>query len=100
MSAIDLPPKATGETVREEFDFLSLLSVGETLSSASCAASVYSGVDASPSAIISGVSTISGTKVRQFIIGGTVGVTYLIVCTVLTSLSEVLQISAHLVVTE
>ncbi len=100
MTSIDLPPKAAGEIVREEFDFLSLLSVGETLSSATCTVTVYSGVDASPSSLLSGIAVISGTKVRQLVQGGEVGVTYALVCEALTSLSETLQLSAYLVVTE
>lgn len=96
MSRIDLPSKLVGETLATTFDFLSLLAIGETISSASCTASVYSGVDASPSAILSGGAAISGSKVTQTVTAGTLGVTYLLLCSVVTSLSHTLQISAFL----
>jgi len=98
MSRIILEGKLASETIRVTFDFLSRLAIGETLSSASVAATVYSGTDAAPSAIISGSDSISGSQVTQLITGGTLGVTYLLVCTANTSLSQVLELSAYLVV--
>lgn len=98
MSRVVLPPKLLGETVNEIFDFTSLLAVGETLSTASTTASVYSGTDASPSSIINGSASISGAKVTQSITGGTLGVLYELLCTVTTSASQTLSLSAYLAV--
>lgn len=99
MSRVILQGKLANETVIETFDFTSRLSAGETISSASVAASVYSGTDSNPSAIVSGASTISGQKVTQAITSGTLGVTYELLCTATTSLLQVLQLSAYLTIT-
>ena len=88
-------PKKVGETVTIPFDFISDLSTTETLTTASVAASVYSGVDASPSSIVSGLATISGTKVLQTITGGTEGVIYGLLCTVDTDDSQTLNMSTY-----
>lgn len=100
MSRIGLNGKRAGETSLETFDFTSKLSASETVSTASVAATVYSGTDASPSALISGTSTISGQKVTQLITGGLLGVVYLLVCTITTSLSQTRKLSAYLVIVE
>ena len=98
MKRISIPGKHTSETISQVFDFISLLAIGETLSTASVAATVYSGTDASPSSIISGSASISGTKVTQLITGGTLGVTYSLVCTVTTSASQTLTLMGFLAV--
>lgn len=90
--------KRASETRNEVFDFTSSLAAGETISSASTAATVYTGTDASPSAVVSGAATISGTKVTQKLTAGTVGVVYELVCTATTSLSQVLPRVAYLVI--
>jgi hypothetical protein len=54
-------------------------------------ATVFSGTDASPSAIVSGSTTISGTTVTQKITAGVTGVIYDVLCTVTTSLGQTLQ---------
>ena len=97
-SRIVLEPKNAAETVSIVFDFASQLAVGETLSSATVTAVVYSGVDSSPSAIISGSAAISGTKITQKVTGGTLGVTYVLTCAVVTSTSQTLQMIGYLVV--
>ena len=91
-----LNDKLVGETVTETFDFTSRLSASETISTASTTATVYSGTDASPSAIISGSAAISGQKVTQVVTAGTLGVTYLLLCSITTSLGQTLSISALL----
>jgi hypothetical protein len=98
MSRVTLEGKLASETVTETFDFLSRLAVGETLSTATVTASVYSGTDASPSAIVSGSATISGSKVTQKITAGTLGVVYKLMCTVTTSTSQLLVLAAFLVI--
>ena len=80
------------------FSFALDLSAGETISTASVAATVYSGTDAAPSAIISGAASISGGEVTQIIIDGTEGVVYLLTCTVTTSAADTLVREAYLAV--
>lgn len=98
MKRISIPGKHASETIAQVFDFISLLAIGETLSTASVAATVYSGTDSSPSSVISGSASISGTKVTQLITGGTLGVTYTLVCTVTTSASQTLTLMGFLAV--
>jgi hypothetical protein len=90
--------KLAGETLNATFDFGNRLAVGETLSTTSVTAAVYAGVDASPGALISGASSISGTVVTQSLTGGVLGVTYLLKCAVTTSLAQTLQLTAFLVI--
>ena len=98
MSRQIIEGKQSGETVTLAFSFLSHLATSETISSASTTATVYSGTDASPSSLIGGAPSISGSTVSQKIIGGTLGVTYALVCSATTSLGQVLQISGYLVI--
>lgn len=93
MSRVVFGGKSLGETKSLVFDFLSLIALGETLSTASVAAVVYSGTDASPSSLISGSAAISGSQVTQKITGGVLGVTYLLTCTVTTSAGQTLLLS-------
>lgn len=91
--------KKTGETVLVSFDFLSKLVSGETISTQSVAASVYSGVDANPSAIINGAATLSGTTIiLQSITAGVVGCIYSLLCTITTSLGQTIQMSTLLAI--
>lgn len=94
----NLGVKLAGETVKKEFDFTSRLALGETISTAVVTASVYSGTDASPSAIISGSAAISGAKVTQALAAGTLGVTYLLLCSITTSTSQTLKLGGLLTV--
>lgn len=93
------PGKKTGETGPVSFDFTSSLGVTETISTQVVAASVYSGVDANPSAIISGAATASGKIVSQTLTAGVSGVIYQLLCTITTSLGKTLQQSSYLSVT-
>lgn len=98
MSRVSFQGKLLGETVTEIFDFTSRLAAAETISTAAVTAVVYSGTDASPSSIVSGSATISGQKVTQKIAAGTLGVTYLLTCTITTSTSQTLLLEGFLVV--
>lgn len=88
--------KYVGETLRLSFDFTSQLAVGETLSSASVACTVWSGTDPSPGGLVSGSASISGAIVTQGITGGLLGVVYELACSVTTSLGQTLQITGYL----
>ena len=65
------------------FDFL--LPAGETISSASVTATVYSGTDATPATLVSGNTTTGDSQVTQGLVGGTAGVTYLLTCVATSS---------------
>lgn len=67
------------------FDFSGSLASTETISTQVVAASVYSGVDANPSAILSGAASASGKIVTQKITVSVSGVLYQLVCTITTS---------------
>lgn len=98
MSRIITQPKLAGETVLMVFDFASRLAAGETISTQSVTAAVYSGIDATPSAVINGAATASGTRVTQNLTAGTVGVIYKLLCQITTSLSKTLQLSTFMAV--
>lgn len=98
MSRSILSPKQQGATKTTTFDFTSDLAIGETISTQVVAASVYSGVDGTPSGIISGVASASGAIVSQKITGGVVGVIYQLLCTITTSLGQTLIQSAFLTI--
>jgi hypothetical protein len=91
-------PKKVGETCNMPFDFVADLGTAETLISSSVTASVYTGVDASPSAVLQGSSSISGTQVNQLCTAGVVGTLYKILAQATTSLGQVLEISMYLAV--
>lgn len=97
MSRVTLEPKYAAEVRKATFDFTSQLAVGETLSTISVTASVYSGTDAAASGVI-GSSAISGLKVIVGLTNGVAGVTYLITCSCTTSASQTLILSAYLTV--
>ena len=92
-----LDPKLVGETVTAQFDFASRLGT-ETISTQVVTAAVYSGTDASPSSIISGSASSSGSIVSQKITAGTEGVVYKLLCTITTSGGQTLLMSAFLAV--
>lgn len=95
---VDLPGKYVGETRLYQFDFSSALAAGETISTQVVTASVYSGVDAAPSSLISGVASASGAVVSQKITAGTLGVLYELLCTITTSLGQTLLLSGYLAI--
>jgi hypothetical protein len=96
---LSLKPKRQGETCygSSPFDFISVLAVGETIATQVVTASVYSGNDPSPSALISGAAAVQNvTQVIQLFTGGVVGVIYNLICTITTSLGQTLKQMAYL----
>ena len=81
-------PKRVDEDWVIGFNFVGRLASGETISTATCTATVFAGTDASPSSIISGSTTTTGTKVTQLIVDGVDGVTYQVQCAITTSSSQ------------
>jgi hypothetical protein len=99
MSSLTIfPPKIDSADLFLDFDFLSQLDVGETISGATVTATLFSGVDATPSAIISGADTVSGPVVTQKIVDGVVGVIYLLSCAITTSLGATKIMQGYLAV--
>jgi hypothetical protein len=96
MSRVTLEGKPLSETCIQTFDFTSRLTAAETISTASVTAIVYSGTDAAPGSLISGTTTISGKTVTQKVAGGVLGVTYLLKCSITTSLGQTLALSGFL----
>ena len=98
MNSTILGSKVTGEVITPSFDFKNQLRLGlvngsgvtftETIATASVSAAVYCGTDATPSNVISGPATISGTVVTQKIIGGLVGVVYDLTITITTTVQS------------
>lgn len=100
MNRVELPSKLIGETKTYSVDFLSQLAVGETISAVGTTiASVYSGTDVTPSAIISGSATASGSTVSQKLTAGTLGVIYQVLFSITTSTSQILQITGLVAIT-
>lgn len=93
-----LSSKKPSEAIIEQVDFISQLGPGETLLTAVCTCSVYTGVDANPSAMISGVASIGGTIVSQLVIGGVLGTIYEFLATVTTSLGQKIELAGYLAV--
>jgi hypothetical protein len=93
-----LDSKKVEETSVVTFDFTSRLNVGATISTQVVTSEVYSGVDASPSAMISGSASASGTVVTQLITGGVLGVLYLLECVITTSDGQTLSLNGFLAV--
>lgn len=78
------------------FDFASDLTVGETLTTVSTTATVYSGTDAAPAAILFGLPAVSGKQVVQNTAGGVLGTVYYLFCAATTSLGQVLTRDGYL----
>lgn len=97
---MNFSPKDPAEVIAYGFDFAKLLAVGETLSTATASMRCTAGVDVAPAAMISGQAVISGTSVKQTLIGGVAGCTYLFGIQVTTSAGQTFVESATLKVEE
>jgi len=101
MSRIVLKAKSVGETNRYEFDFLSQLASGETISTQTVVASVFAGVlpdGELASDIIEGSPWKHNTSVYQRITAGVAGVIYKLTTTITTSASQTLILEGYLAV--
>lgn len=102
-SLVQLRPKFLGETAyipQSGWDFSGQLQPSETLVTAACFSTVYSGNDANPQTVVSGAASIinSNTGALQLFAGGVLGTIYLIVCKVTTSLGQTLEQAGYLAV--
>ena len=78
------------------YDFINDLGTGETLVTASFALTVLEGTDNTPSSRLTGVSGINGSVASQRVQFLNAGVVYVLACTVTTSLSNTITLSAKL----
>lgn len=86
-------PKKSSELITLTFDFSSTFEdITSAINAASVSVSVYSGTDANPSALLSGVAALvtpaNGLPVRkvtQNVTGGVAGVIYLLSCSATTA---------------
>jgi hypothetical protein len=81
--------KITTENEQFTFDFSPVLGTGETITAATCVVEVKEGTDSSPSSILVGSASYSGSKATQRISGGLDGVIYRLEMTVTTSATNV-----------
>ena len=84
------------ETIILTFDYSKLLAAGETIDSAEWTVSVIAGVDANPSAMLSGAIAINGSNVSHKILGGIEGVSYQMRAKATTSLVQILILVADI----
>lgn len=94
------PAKRAGSTILLPFDFTNQLAVGDSLSIPTVVASVYSGVDPTPSAILSGSPSVSGNVVTQKVTVGVPGTIYSLLCTVTTSQGATLELQGFLAISQ
>ena len=85
---MNFSPKDPLEIFPVSIDFTNLLGVGETISSVVFTVQVLSGIDPTPSAMLSGAASVAGTVCSQTIKGGVNGVTYLISALATTNLAN------------
>ena len=90
--------KTSAATEDAVFDFANQYVAGETIASGSVTAVVYTGVDATPSAVLSGTGAASGTKFTQKVASGVEGVAYLLTCTTTSSSGKVRSLEGFLVI--
>lgn len=93
---VRLDPKDVAEVDVITFDFTLMLNPSETIASSTTTSEVYAGTDASPSGLLLGSGQTQGFTVLQQIQAGTVGAEYLIRCTIITSATRTLVLSALL----
>jgi hypothetical protein len=95
---ISFESKNASESVDYYFSFASLLSPGETIVTARSVSEYYSGPTAEAGPVVNGAAIIQGVSVKQRFSGGVSGTTYIVTCSVLTSLLAVRRLSAYLVI--
>lgn len=89
-------PKTPSAEELFAFNFILQIPSGVTIASAQWIVTVLQGVDANPSAMLSGNPIINGFKVSHKIIGGLDGVQYCLTCIATTSDGEKIPLFASL----
>lgn len=98
MGRVLLDPAKVGEAVNVPFDFISGLNPGETVISAGTNATLYSGVDANPQAIITAAATVSGSIAFQKVTPTITGNIYDLRCTAVTNQGQILSLEGYFAV--
>jgi hypothetical protein len=80
--------KTNTEDIQLQSSMIDRLLSGETIASVTSDIFVWSGVDAAPSAVLSGSPTHNNGVIFQDVVGGEVGVIYKILLSATTSLSN------------
>lgn len=94
-----LPAVRVGEQPSLPFDFISgLLTPNETVVSASTTATLNSGTDTNPQAVIAGAATAAGSIAYQTVKPTIVGNVYNLVCVATTSAGQTLELAGYLAV--
>ena len=79
MNIVTFDEKSLSEVIPLTVNFQDRLQFSESITGATVTASVFSGTDPTPAAILSGAPTFASGAVTQVITGGVVGVIYSIV---------------------
>ena len=87
--------KGEDEIVLRGFDFVALLSAGESISSAEFEMTVVDGVDPDVEDMLEGDAQIYGSRVAILIKDGVVGVIYKLKCTIETSIGQTLILNGR-----
>jgi len=97
---VTFPAKRQGETLSLQFDFTSKLAAGQYLVSATVAVSVYSGIDPSPSLVLSGGASTAGAIATQKVTGGATGTIYYLLCTATSTDGQTFELMGFLAITQ
>lgn len=88
----------SGEVLYMTFAFDDRMVLGETITFAGCVASVHSGVDPAPAAVILGGATVEGQTIVVKVTSSLPGVTYGLTAGIETSTGQVLKKQAYLAI--
>lgn len=94
------PSKFTSAIIPVVIDFSSQLASGEAVTAVTCAATVFSGTDATPSALLSGAVTLATNIATQIITGGLSGVIYTLTFSATTNTANRIIIQTYIAVTD
>lgn len=101
MSSIILPAKNPSATQPVEFNFLSQLAQGETVTGGTITATLWSGSTDDSASIMTGAASVTNSTILQRkVTAGTAGNIYELKAVATTSSSNTLVITARLAVTE
>lgn len=95
-----LDQKGSAETEIAVFDFSSIFTTGQTITSLACTCSVWTGMDPNPSLVVAGGNNIQGLLANQNLAGGVVGTVYKLVMAATASDFQVRTLTAYLAIVD
>lgn len=99
MAIAKFSPKDPTETILVSFDYANLfVESAEYISGSTWTIVLLSGIDATPSALLSGNPQINGPIISHLITAGVNGCSYAIQVRITTNLGQVLELSGSMVV--